>query len=148
VTPAIRLEAKLALLIAINARSHSSAVRALADALRQEGGIGDPYATAQKLLRAAKARHPAIAWALASDAGVRLMRKDSELAERVMLETVRAIGVAPLAVHDSFIVPASQKGRLMSAIGNKRWRNGDREPSQASGFELAKIDLRRSMRRL
>jgi hypothetical protein len=65
-----------------------------------------------------------------------------------MLETVRAIGVAPLAVHDSFIVPASQKGRLMSAIGNKRWRNGDREPSQASGFELAKIDLRRSMRRM
>jgi hypothetical protein len=32
-----------------------------------------------------------------------------------------------------------------SAIGNKRWRNGDREPSQASGFELAKIDLRRSI---
>jgi hypothetical protein len=32
-----------------------------------------------------------------------------------------------------------------SAIRNKRWRNGDREPSQASGFELAKIDLRRSI---
>jgi hypothetical protein len=111
-----RDQAKLALLIAINARSHSSAVRALADALRQEGGVGDPYATAQKLLRAAKARHPDIAWALASDAGVRLMRKDSELAERIMLETVRAIGIAPLAVHDSFIVPASQKGRLMDAM--------------------------------
>jgi hypothetical protein len=111
-----RAQAKLALLIAINARSHSSAVRALADALRQEGGVGDPYATAQKLLRTAKARHPDIAWALASDAGVRLMRKDSELAERVMLETVRAIGIAPLAVHDSFIVPARQKGRLMEAM--------------------------------
>jgi hypothetical protein len=111
-----RDQAKLALLIAINARSHRSAVRALADALRQEGGIGDPYATAQKLLRAAKARHPDIAWALASDAGVRLMRKDSELAERVMLESVRAIGIAPLAVHDSFIVPARQKGRLMEAM--------------------------------
>jgi hypothetical protein len=47
---------------------------------------------------------------------VRLMRKDSELAERIMLETVRAIGIAPLAVHDSFIVPASQKGRLMDAM--------------------------------
>jgi hypothetical protein len=111
-----RDQAKLALLIAINARSHSSAVRALADALRQEGGVGDPYATAQKLLRVAKARHPDIAWALASDAGVRLMRQDSELAERIMLETVRAIGIVPLAVHDSFIVPASQKGRLMDAM--------------------------------
>jgi hypothetical protein len=30
-------------------------------------------------------------------------------------------------------------------FANKRWRNGDREPSQASGFELAKIDLRRSI---
>jgi hypothetical protein len=113
---ASRAQAKLALLIAINARSHSSAVRALADALRQEGGVGDPYATAQKLLRAAKARHPDIAWALASDAGVRLMRKDSELAEHIMLETVRAIGIAPLAVHDSFIVPASQEGRLMETM--------------------------------
>jgi hypothetical protein len=34
----------------------------------------------------------------------------------LMLETVRAIGIAPLAVHDSFIVPASQKGRLMGAM--------------------------------
>jgi hypothetical protein len=111
-----RPQAKLALLIAINARSKSSAVRALADALRQEGGVGDPYATAQKLLRAARARHPDIAWALASDAGVRLMRKDSELAERIMIETVRAIGIAPLAVHDSFIVPANQEGRLMETM--------------------------------
>jgi hypothetical protein len=111
-----RDQAKLALLIAINARSHSSAVRALADALRRGGGVGDPYATAQKLLRAAKARHPDIAWALASDAGVRLMRKDSELAERIMLETLHAIGIAPLAVHDSFIVPANQEGRLMETM--------------------------------
>src|SRR5262245_675116 len=111
-----RDQAKLALLIAINARSHSSAVRALADALRLGGGVSDPYATAQKLVRAAKARHPDIAWALASDAGVRLMRKDSELAERIMFETMRAIGIVPLAVHDSFIVPASQKGRLMETM--------------------------------
>jgi hypothetical protein len=113
---ASRDQAKLALLIAINARCYSSAVRALADALRLGGGVSDPYATAPKLIRAAKARHPDIAWALASDAGVRLMRKDSELAERIMLETVRAIGIVPLAVHDSFIVPASQKGRLIEAM--------------------------------
>jgi hypothetical protein len=89
-----RKQAKLALLIAINARTHMSAVRALADALRRD--IYDPFTTADRLLRAVKAKHPDIAWALASDAGVRLMRKDSELAERIMLETVRAVGIVRL----------------------------------------------------
>jgi hypothetical protein len=111
-----RHQAKLALLIAINARSHISAVRALADALRGDAGVADPFMTADRLIKAAKARHPDIAWALASDAGVRLMRKDSELAERIMLETVRAIGIVPLAVHDSFIVPSNQEGRLMQTM--------------------------------
>jgi hypothetical protein len=111
-----RHQAKLALLIAINARSHLSAVRALADALRTDSSVSDPFVTADRLLRAAKARHPDIAWALASDAGVRLMRRDSELAERVMFETVRAIGIVPLAVHDSFIVPTSEEERLMETM--------------------------------
>jgi hypothetical protein len=111
-----REQAKLALLIAINARSHISAVRALADALRRDAGISDPFVTADRLLKAVKARHPDIAWALASDAGVRLMRKDSELAERIMLETVRAVGIVPLAVHDSFIVPANHEGRLRETM--------------------------------
>jgi hypothetical protein len=111
-----REQVKLALLIAINARSHTSAVRALADALKSDDTITDRFSTADKLIRAAKARHRPIAWALASDAGVRLMRKDSELAERIMLETVRAIGIVPLAVHDSFIVPTSHGGRLMETM--------------------------------
>jgi hypothetical protein len=111
-----REQAKLALLIAINARSHISAVRALADAIRGDANVSDPFATGDRLLKAVKARHPDIAWALASDAGVRLMRKDSELAERIMLETVRALGIVPLAVHDSFIVPTSQGGRLMETM--------------------------------
>ena len=111
-----RDQAKLALLIAINARSHASAVRALADALRGEASIADLFVTADRLLKAAKARHPDIAWALASDAGVRLMRKDSELCERIMLETVRAVGIVPLAVHDSFIVPTAHEGRLRETM--------------------------------
>ena len=111
-----RGQAKLALLIAINARSHISAVRALADALRSDDRVTDRFKTADRLLKAAKAKHPDIAWAIASDAGSRLMRKDSELAEHIMLETLRAIGIVPLAVHDSFIVPANQEGRLMETM--------------------------------
>jgi hypothetical protein len=74
------------------------------------------FKTADRLLKAAKAKHRDIAWAIASDAGVRLMRKDSELAQRIMFETVPAIGMVQLAVYDSFIVPANQKGRLMETM--------------------------------
>jgi hypothetical protein len=111
-----RRQAKLALLIIINAPTHTSAVRALADALRLEGGIGDPFKAAQALLTAVKSKHPDIAHAFGSDAGIRLMRKDSEIAEKVMLEMLRATGVVPLCVHYSFIVPASHKEELKRAM--------------------------------
>src|SRR5262249_2671287 len=124
-----REQVKLALLIAINARSHVSTVRALADALRADATVSDPFAIADQLINAAKIRHPDIAWALASDAGVRLMRKDSELADTIMLETVRAIGIVPLAVHDSFIVPAANVGTL----------NETMEESMCCGNSTAKI---------
>ncbi len=80
-----RHQAKLALLIIINAPTHTSAVRALADALRLEGGTGNPFKAAQALVTAVKAKHPDIAHAFGSDAGIRLMRRDSEIAERIML---------------------------------------------------------------
>jgi hypothetical protein len=113
-----RKQIKLALLIAINARTHIDAVRALADALRQSGGMADPYATAEALIRAAKARHPDIAHTIGSDAGVRLMRQDSEIAARVMREVMRATGIVPLPIHDSFIVPTSRQQHLMEAMEN------------------------------
>jgi hypothetical protein len=113
-----RQQAKLALLIAINARTHIDAVRALADALRKGGGVSDPFATAEKLVRAVKARHPDIAHAIGSDAGVRLMRRDSDLAEQIMWEMLRTTGIVPLSVHDSFIVPRSQEEKLKEAMEN------------------------------
>ena len=56
-----------------------------------------------------KAKHADIAHAFGSDAGARLMRKDSDLAEQVVLDMIRQ-GVVPLSVHDSYIVPADQGG--------------------------------------
>jgi hypothetical protein len=111
-----RWQAKFALLIGVNAKSTTSAVRALADALRGKAGINDPYDAAKSLLKAAKARHPDIAHAFGSDAGVRLMHKDAEIAERVMMEMARATGIVPLAVHDSFLVPSSRKSKLMETM--------------------------------
>jgi hypothetical protein len=111
-----RKQAKLALLIGINARSTTSTIRALADALRGSPGISDPFAAAKALLKAVKARHPDIAYAFGSDAGVRLMNKDAEIAERVMMEMVQATGIVPLAIHDSFIVPTNQEDRLVESM--------------------------------
>ena len=110
-----RQQVKLATLIAVNARTHCSAVRALADALRLDG-VSDPFETADRLIRATKARHPDIAWAFGSDAGVRLMRRDSEIALQVMLEMIRATGIAPLPIHDSFIVPIDHEDKLKEAM--------------------------------
>jgi hypothetical protein len=112
-----RDQAKLALLIVINAPSTTKAVQALADALRKRD-IGDPFRTAQALVRAVKARHPDIAHAFASDAGIRLMRRDSDIAERVMLEALHATGVVPLCIHDGFVVPSHHEGTLREAMEN------------------------------
>lgn len=101
-----RKQTKIALLVAINAPSHRKAVQALADWLRVEGNISDPFKAAQALLRAVKAKHPDIAHAFGSDAGIRLMRRDSELADRIMHELVRITGIVPLCIHDGFIVQA------------------------------------------
>jgi hypothetical protein len=124
-----RRQAKIALLIAINAQTTINAVRALADALRLDG-VSNPFGSAQKLVAAVKARHPDIGHAFGSDAGVRLMRRDSEIAEGVMLEMLHATGIVPLPVHDSFIVPASQKERLKVAMENAfpLWNHGAKIP--------------------
>ena len=44
------------------------------------------------------------------------MRRDSEIAAHVMREVIRVTGIAPLPVHDSFIVPTSQQEHLMEAM--------------------------------
>src|SRR5262249_34089498 len=111
-----RKQVKLALLIGINARTHRSAVRAVADALAGEPGIHNRFEAAKGLLDAVRAKHPDIARAFGSDAGARLMRQDADLAERVKFEMLAATGIVPLSVHDSFIVPATQAGRLEEAM--------------------------------
>ncbi len=107
-----REQVKLALLIAINAPTPIGAIRALADELRNFPDNGNRFETAKALIEAVKARHPDIAHAFGSDAGARLMRKDADLAERVMIEMLTATGIVPLSVHDSFIVPATLASKL------------------------------------
>jgi hypothetical protein len=85
---------KKALLIMLNAASRQSAL----SALRSEG-----IKEAKALVDAAAERHVLIAKHFYSGKGLELQRRDSEVAERVMLRMMEH-GAAVLPVHDSFIV--------------------------------------------
>jgi hypothetical protein len=128
-----RKQVKIAMLIAINAPTEIGAIRAIA--LRV---FGAPYkaetAKARALLRAIKAKHVDIAHAFGSDAGARLMRKDSDITEQIMLDMIQQ-GVVPLSIHDSYIVSADQAGKLEEAMERELRRNDpDSETSYLHGI--------------
>jgi hypothetical protein len=94
-----RSDIKLGFVIAINAKNTPAAIAALADHL------GTDRRHASNVIAAIKRRHKPIEKQFCSDAGVRLMRIDSEL----ILGALRAMndnGDPALPVHDSLIVPA------------------------------------------
>jgi hypothetical protein len=128
---------KAAILIAINARTEHETIHALARELvgiDQKMGRNDIPAAAdrldevRRLLRDCAAKHKPIAHFFGSDAGVRLMRTDSDLAIAVMRAMQRE-GITPLGVHDSFVVPETYGPKL-------------EEVMQA---ELAKLDPTRTI---
>jgi hypothetical protein len=94
-----RGEIKLGFNIALNAKNKRAAVAALADHLETDRG------RAAQIIDAIMKRHQSIAHYFCSDAGVRLMRTDSE----VILSATQAVnhaGAPALPVHDALIVPA------------------------------------------
>jgi hypothetical protein len=91
-----RDQVKLGFNIAVNASNRRAAVSALAD------GAGMSRASAAQLLADIETRHKPISEAFCSDAGVRLMRIDSEL----ILGALRAsnnYGIPALPIHDALI---------------------------------------------
>lgn len=79
---------------------------------------------------------------LAKGCGVKLQRRDSDIAEAVMMELVQR-GVPILPVHDSFIVPAQYEGYL-TRVMKEKFR-------AATGFECrvkAKMIASNSRRRM
>lgn len=94
-----RDDAKLALLIGINARTLREAIGAFCHKRKWTAD------RALALMEALAKRHAPIAGALYSDAGVALMRADSEIMVRAVRDLARA-DVCALPVHDELIVPA------------------------------------------
>jgi hypothetical protein len=106
-----RAHGKAGFNIALNAKSYSGARAAIARDLNLD------TASATRLLRAITLKHRAVSDLFFSDAGVRLMRIDSDIA----LHTVTSClikGIPVLPVHDSFITPdrhAGQTAEIMEA---------------------------------
>ena len=94
-----RVFGKKAFNIAVNARSHASAILALAHNLKLQ------RQAAAKLLNAIMKKHQAVSNVFCSDAGVSLMKIDSDITLTV-IQQCHGSGIPVLPVHNSFVVPA------------------------------------------
>lgn len=102
---------KRALNVLINAENYQSAYKALKHHGWTEE-IDAPLADAvfKPMVNALRQKHEPISAHFHSDRGIRLQRKDSDLAHRVMTET-GAIGI-----HDGFVIEASREEELRSVM--------------------------------
>ena len=111
---------KVATFTLINAKNEKSARLSIANsehiALLAKPGSQEAIAFAHRLINDIKRKHAPIARDLHSDAGARLMRKDSDIAEAVMVELILRNGIVALPVHDSFLVPESKRDELERAM--------------------------------
>jgi len=106
-----RTVVKRALNVLINAENYQSAYKALKHHGWTEE-IDAPLANDvfKLLVDALRKKHRAIDDHFHSDAGIRLQRKDSDLAYEVMTQT------GAFGIHDGFVIEASREGELRSAM--------------------------------
>ena len=117
--------------IALNAKSYSSARAAIARDLNLD------MASATRLLRAITLKHRAVSDLFFSDAGVRLMRIDSDIALNTVM-SCQIKGIPVLPVHDSFITPARHAGQtaeIMEACFASRFRQSDTAGSKSNPLQ-------------
>lgn len=104
-----RAQGKLAFNVALNAASERGAVAAIAHHLNLK------RSHALLLLQAIKNKHRVVADMFCSDAGVSLMRLDSDITLNA-IKDCQSQGVAALPVHDSLVVPARHAGKAAEAM--------------------------------
>lgn len=117
---------KRAFLILINAPTAHRARSAIAHCDEMTGiadCLQDALEKSSRLIGHIKEAHRPIAKAFHSDAGARLMRRDSEMAQHVLL-ALHAKGIVALPMHDSFLVPLSQRFELERAMQEAAYKFG------------------------
>ena len=110
---------KILQLISINAKSEKIAIKAIRDDLRKRP-IQANLSTQgiQDLLRRFQHAHNPIKQYFNSGVGLRLQNMDSQIADKI-LTTFTQKGIPILPVHDSYIVPASEKNALEQAMSDE-----------------------------
>lgn len=101
---------KRAFYILVNADSEHAACLAIAGKLPGGRYQSDQYQKARALIQVIKTAHPFVAGHFGSGYGRHLMRHDSDLAERFMLEAAEQ-GIFSVSIYDSFIFQDRLKGR-------------------------------------
>jgi hypothetical protein len=104
----------------VNAETPIAAVRAIARGIGGEGA----FDKARKLVDEIERKHAAISQFMGAGAGLRLQRRDSDIAEDILLKLNRR-GIFVLPIHDSFVVPDHSKGELLNAMADALHRHGD-----------------------
>ncbi|SFM41566.1 hypothetical protein [Methylobacterium pseudosasicola] len=108
-----RDEGKLALNVALNAKSIPAAAAYL---VNKERSWGHGLAYTYRVLKAVQKRNPLIARDIGADRGIDCMAIDSRMCLDV-LKACEGAGVPALPVHDSFLVPAPQGSRVVGFMG-------------------------------
>jgi len=106
-----RDEAKAAINILLNAPTEKSAVLALAEKF----GGNTARRRARECIDAVAAHHQRLADAFGRSEGLRLMRRDADIAEAVV-RRLGGQGIPCLPIHDSFLVPVQNEADLDAAM--------------------------------
>lgn len=123
-----RLVVKRAFNVLLNATARHKAVAALSEDLHardyelwQHSKLATRYRAethpyAKAVIDAIEEKHHPIAEYFGSDRGAAFMRRDSDMAVKVMLRMIDRTGRCPLPVHDSFLVPNTDQEVLDSTM--------------------------------
>ena len=127
---------KVAVNIILNARDRLSAVRAVAGKIGGQGA----FETARMLLEAIERRHAPIEDWFYSNAGLRLMHTDSQMAEGVLFSLIKR-GLIALPLHDGFMVEDRRRGDILEAMAAQLHRAVNQGVSHCNGAEIPSLVL-------
>ena len=118
---------KTALMVMFNAQTMNGAILAITELLRADpqlraqAGVAsrnrrECRPVAKSVIEAIENKHAPIRQLFGSDCGARFLRRDSEMAWRVMGTMVGRTGRCPLPMHDSFVVSAVDEDALCQVM--------------------------------
>jgi hypothetical protein len=115
-----RSDAKLAMMILLNASCKSEAIRAVAFDENFAGNRSNSILArrndAELLVSELELRHPALVEEeLFFGSGLKLMRAESDIADRIMTD-LRKLGIVCLPIHDGFIVKRRNQSQLRECM--------------------------------